>query len=153
MSKQKDRGTAFETALVRYLREQLDDDRIERRAPHGSSDMGDVFGIRAHGWRGIAECKDYARYTDYDLGQWMRQTLVERDNADADFAMLVVHRRGKSAKAGAASFGKNVVWVTVGDLMRMGGLASGTSPWEDAEFVWVSTRLEDAVQLMLGVRG
>ena len=146
----KARGTSWETNVVRYLQAELEDERIERRALHGAADRGDVYGIRAHGYEGIAECKDYSRYTDYDLEQWMAQTLAERENAGADFALLVVHRRGKSAKAGAKSFGQNVVWVTVGDLMRLSGIGDGPGEWADAEFIWTSMRLEDACALMQG---
>ena len=49
MSRQRKKGTAFETALVRWLRERLGDGRIERRALHGSRDIGDVYGLVCHG--------------------------------------------------------------------------------------------------------
>ena len=48
-SRQKAKGTRFESSVVRYMREALGDDRIERRALHGTQDMGDIYGIRAHG--------------------------------------------------------------------------------------------------------
>ena len=149
----KAKGTNFETAVVRYLQRELDDERIERRALHGAQDRGDVYGIRAHGLAGIAECKDYRSYTDHDLTRWKAQTLAERGNADADFALLVVHRRGKSAKAEGKSFGENVVWVTVADLMRIAGIShvgAQAAGWEDQEYIWASLRLCDACDLMTG---
>lgn len=145
----KAKGTAWETNVVRYLQEALDDERIERRALHGAADRGDVYGIRAHGLEGIAECKDYKRYGDADVREWERQTLTERDNAEAGFALLVIHRPGKSPKAGAKSFGQNLVRLTVADLMRMSG-RQAESRFEDTEHIWCAITLEDAVALMLG---
>lgn len=145
----KAKGTAFETNVVRYLQTALDDERIERRALHGAADRGDVYGIRAHGLEGIAECKDYKRYGDADVREWERQTLTERDNAEAGFALLVIHRPGKSAKAGSKSFGQNLVRLTVADLKRIGGSPTD-GPFEDEEYIWCAITLEDAVALMLG---
>lgn len=143
----KSKGTAFETNVVRYLQESLGQPEIERRALHGSHDLGDVHRIAAHGLSGIAECKDYREYCDADLARWRSQTLAERENAGAGFALLVVHRRGRSSKWDRPSFGENVVWLTVADLMRIGALGSA-GPWDDAEYVWVSMRLCDACDLM-----
>lgn len=145
----KAKGTAWETNVVRYLQNALDDERIERRALHGAADRGDVYGIRAHGLEGIAECKDHKRYSDADVRKWERQTLTERDNAEAGFALLVIHRPGKSAKAGVKSFGQNLVRLTVADLMRMSG-RQAEGRFEDTEHIWCAITLEDAVALMLG---
>lgn len=152
MNRSKAKGTNWESNVVKYLRAELDQPEIERRALHGSADMGDVYRIRAHGHDGIAECKDYKTFTDADLARWKSQTLAERENSGAGFAMLVVHRRGKAARADSPTFGQNVVWVTVGDLMRMAGLSQAhpmDAPWEDSEYVWVSVRLSDACALMM----
>ena len=148
MSRQRDKGTKFESSVVTYLRRELGQPDIERRALHGGRDMGDVYRIAAHGLEGIAECKDYRSYTEYDVDRWKAQTLEERENAGAGFALLVIHRRGKSAMADSPSFGHNVVWVTVADLMAMSGLG-GASQWDDAAFTWVSLRLCDACDLMM----
>lgn len=144
----KAKGTQWETNVVRYLQAALDDERIERRALHGAADRGDVYGIRAGGLEGIAECKDYKKFSDADVREWRRQTLVERDNADAGFALLVVHRPGKSAKAGSASFGQNHVMLTVADLKRITG-AHTAGLFDDEEFVWATLALEDVVALIL----
>lgn len=147
-NRSKAKGTQFESAVVRWLRSMLDDERIERRALHGAKDMGDVFGIRAHGYEGIAECKDYRAWSRADLERWKAQTLAERDNADAGFALLVVHRHGCNSKADSPSFGENHCFVTIGDLMRISGMGEPKSPWADAEFVWVDLRLADAASLI-----
>lgn len=152
MNQSKAKGTSFETNVVRYLQAELEDDRIERRALHGAHDRGDVYGIRAHGLHGIAECKDHKTYADGLLRAWERQTLAERDNADADFALLVIHRRGKSAKWTQPSFGQNIVRLTVADLMRIGGRWEARQNYDDDEFMWCSMTLADAVCLMRGGR-
>ena len=80
-SRQKAKGTRFESSVVRYMREALGDDRIERRALHGTQDMGDIYGIRAHGWDVIAECKSHKEVTPALVAEWREQTLRERENA------------------------------------------------------------------------
>ena len=145
-TKPKDLGTAYETANVAYARERTGDGRIERRAQHGAHDMGDVYGIRAHGHEGIMECKRVERVSDALLDRFKEQALNERDNADADFVLLSVWRRGKGYKAvgGKApkSFGENVCYVTIEDLLKMaGGRGMGT---------WVCLPLGAAFDLITG---
>lgn len=145
MNKPKQKGTAFETACARWMQRRLDDDRIERRALHGSNDMGDLYGIWAHGYHGIAECKDYKSWSDADLARWLNETVAEKDNADADFALLIVHRSG----CGESRFGKNLVWLTVGDLMRI----SGNYPHDidlDTRSEYVCVTLEAACRMIGG---
>lgn len=113
MSAQRDKGTRFETDVVRYMRRELGDTRIERRALHGSRDMGDIFGIRAHGYSGIAECKCHRTVTDGLVERWRDQTLMERGNADADFALLIVSAYRKPVA-------RSEVHVTLRDLSRIG---------------------------------
>lgn len=91
VNKPKNKGTSFETAVVRYLRWALDDPRIDRMALHGNNDTGDITGIYYAGERVVVECKNtkqpnYAKY-------W-QQTLDEMGNADTCFAALVRHRPG-----------------------------------------------------------
>lgn len=145
-TKPKDLGTAYETANVAYARERTGDERIERRAQHGSRDMGDVYGIRAHGHEGIMECKRVERVSDALLDRFKEQALNERDNADADFVLLSVWRRGKGyqTRDGKApkSFGENVCYVTIEDLLKIaGGRGMGT---------WVCLPLSAAFDLITG---
>lgn len=58
MSRQKQKGTAFETAIVRYLRSALDDQNIDRMILHGSADEGDIRGVQFLGRDLVLECKD-----------------------------------------------------------------------------------------------
>lgn len=86
-NRSKNRGTAWETAVVKYLREN-GFPGAERRALSGSNDKGDITvcpGI-------IAECKDWADYGDGDVADWWKQTATERKNANAAIGLLVVKR-------------------------------------------------------------
>lgn len=153
----KDLGTKFESATVAYLRERTGDGRIERRALHGSYDMGDVYGIMAHGHVGIAECKRVERMTASLLDAWKRQALDERYNADADFVLLVVWRRGKGYQArggkAPASFGENLCYVTVEDVLKIGGAVGDIAMAQEALDTWVCLPLSDAVDLIVGEVG
>ena len=145
-TKPKALGTDYETANVVYARERTGDERIERRAMHGSRDMGDVYGIRAHGHEGIMECKRVERLSDALLDKFKAQALAERGNADADFVLLSVWRKGKGyqARDGKApkSFGENVCYVTIEDLLKIaGGRGMGT---------WVCLPIGAAFDLITG---
>lgn len=148
MSRQRDKGTKFETACAEWLRARLGDPRIERRAPHGSHDLGDLYGIWAHGLHGIAECKDHAEWGDADAARWQAETLRERGNADAGFALLVVHRKG----CGAARFGLNWCAVTLADLLRMDGRADLAEAYalDLRDDLWVWMHLEEACRCIEG---
>lgn len=136
-NKPKAKGTAYETALVKYLRTRLLDDRIERRALHGNQDLGDIFGIRAHGYEGIAEAKAHAKVTPALIWEWRGQTLSERDNADADFGLLVIKNPNKP-------IAQSTVHVTIRDLSRICPLIQlgMRDDWCDDE--WVQMTLDEA---------
>ena len=147
-NRSKARGTAWETAVARFLARELDEDTVERRALHGAHDMGDLYGIFAHGLEGIAECKSHGRYCRADVDEWRRQTLAERDNADADFALLVIHEPGCGSEAGSPTMGRNRVDFTVADLcnISVGMRCLMAEPDEH----WVTLDLAEAVRLMRG---
>lgn len=145
-NKPKRIGTAFETACVRYLSERLSDDRIERRALHGSRDMGDIFNVFAHGREGIVECKCVKKWGKSDLQGWMEQTVEERGNADADFALLVVHKQG----VGAKRFGENHCYMQVRDLESIVGGEFTCLAGDSAMGTWVCMPLETACMHILG---
>lgn len=150
----KDLGTSYESANVAYARERTGDSRIERRAQHGSRDMGDVYGIRAHGHEGIMECKRVERLNDALLDSFKEQSLTERGNADADFVLLSVWRRGKGYKAvnGKApkSFGGNLCYVTIEDLLKIAGATGDIAIAEEAADTWVCLPIERAFDLITG---
>ena len=143
-TKPKAKGTAWETAVVRYMRAQLDDERIERRALHGSHDMGDIHGLWAHGFSGIVECKAVRAAGAKALSEWQHQTLDERDNADAGFALLVV----KNFNHGT---GDALCWLTLRDLSRISLPLRVNDGWmERADETWACLPLSVACALMRG---
>ena len=95
MSKQKQKGTAFETLVTLFLRNRLGDDRIRRMPLYGTGDEGDIAGIvTILGETVTVECKNHARL---DLGTWLREAETERGNADAKVAVVIHKRHGKAA--------------------------------------------------------
>lgn len=93
MSRQKQKGTSFETLIVRYLRDRLGDGRIDRMPLTGAKDRGDIAGIRTVlGEKVVLECKNHNRH---DLSGWMQEAHVEMGNADATVGAVVFKRRGK----------------------------------------------------------
>lgn len=88
MSKQRAKGTAWETAVVRWLRER-GFDRVERRSLHGTNDKGDITGINEV----VIECKNAKTYK---LAEWMDETQQEVKNAGANIGVLLVKRIGKT---------------------------------------------------------
>lgn len=91
MSKQRQKGTSFETLIVEFLRAN-GFPYAERRALHGTADKGDITGTGPLVW----ECKNHKTLA---LSEWLRETEVERRNADADHGVLVVKRRGVGSAA------------------------------------------------------
>ena len=144
MSRAKEKGTRFESAVCAYLREKLEDDRIERRALHGSQDMGDLFGIRAHGFEGIAECKSHKSVTPALVSLWRDEALDERGNADADFVLLVVDVYRSALR-------RSEVHVTMRDLARIAvPMCVNDGHMDTADDEWVVLTLEQATRLMVG---
>ena len=85
MSKAKQKGTAAETALVRFLQGQ-GFPGAERRALGGGGageDLGDITGIPAL-------CMEVKNHATYKIPAWIKETEIERINAKADFGILVV---------------------------------------------------------------
>lgn len=141
-TKPKDLGTRFETAVVRYMRAQTGDDRIDRRALHGAKDMGDIYGLWAHGYSGIVECKAVRNVGAKMLEEYQEQTLDERGNADADFALLVVKNFNHS-------IGDAYCWATIHDLTRIClGIELRGNLENIYDEVWVCMPLSTACALM-----
>ena len=86
MSRSKDKGTAAEREVVKYLKDYWP--AAERRALSGNKDKGDVAGIPGV----VVEVKAAERQ---QLAAWKRETLAEMGNAEADLCLLVVKRKYK----------------------------------------------------------
>jgi len=141
----KDKGTRFETACVRYLRKRLEDERIDRAAMRGNRDAGDIHGLVAHGRKGIVECKDYKSWSRSDLLDWQSQTVTERGNADADFALLVIHTKG----VGETRFGDNACHLQVRDLERVMGGEFRCLAGDTAKEMWITANLETICKFIM----
>lgn len=88
-------GSSFERLVADYLAAHVDD-RVDRRVKTGAKDRGDIAGLRLHGQRLVAECKNQTRF---DLAGALREAEVERGNDDALAAVVVHKRHGKAAAA------------------------------------------------------
>jgi len=103
-------GSRFERVVADYLRDALDDDRIDRRVKNGNKDRGDIGGLRHMGARVVIECKNVTRL---NLSAWIAEAQVEAGNDDAS-AGLVVHKRH-----GKGDPGDQYVTLTLRDLVAL----------------------------------
>lgn len=112
-------GQRFESDIVGYLAEHLNDDRIERRRLNGKNDRGDITGWKVHGLRVVCEAKNYGGV--FHVGTWLGEAETARGNDDADIALVAAKRRGTTHP------GQQVVFMTIDDLVA---LITGTRPQE-----------------------
>ncbi len=89
MSRSKQLGTSWETAVVTFLREH-GWPHVERRALGGANDKGDIAGIVGL----VVECKNAAHFA---LSLWLKEAHIERDNDGADLGVVWAKRRGKAS--------------------------------------------------------
>lgn len=89
MTASKQKGTAAETAVVKYLNEL--GYTAERRAMGGMFDKGDIVVKELPGV--VFEVKAVKRI---ELAQFQNELRAEMLNAGADFGVLIVKRSGKS---------------------------------------------------------
>ena len=85
MSKQRDKGTKWETSIVDYLHTK-GLPHAERRALHGTHDLGDISGIPGI----VIEAKNQARHS---WAEWLDEAVEETRNASADVGVVWAHRR------------------------------------------------------------
>lgn len=86
MSKQRAKGTAAETAVVRYLKDR-DFPYAERRALHGTADKGDITGIGPI----VLEVKNHKTL---DLAGWIKELEAEMKNANVNVGAVIAKKRG-----------------------------------------------------------
>lgn len=89
MSRNRAKGTAWESAIVRAL---IDNGwpHAERRALAGANDKGDIAGIAGV----VIEAKSVKAIT---LADFLDQAHTERDNAGASIGAAWIKRRGKTS--------------------------------------------------------
>lgn len=138
-NRSKAKGTKFESQCARWLTERLGYP-VERRALHGNRDVGDLaWLVGGGGARGIVECKAVKAVTTANVAEWRMQTVAERDNAEADFAWLVI----KTANVGMQRFERTRVDVQMRDLAAMGCFLG-----KAGDNHWMSMDLETACSLL-----
>lgn len=93
MSASKRKGTAWETAVVTYLREN-GAPHAERRTLNGANDRGDIAGIPGV----VIECKNEKAVT---LAAYADETTTETANDGARIGLAWIKRRGKTSPAHA----------------------------------------------------
>lgn len=89
MSASKRRGTAWESAVVDFLR-GAGWPHVERRALNGAKDRGDVAGIPGV----VVECKSTARL---ELAAWVAEAETERANDNAAVGVVWAKRKGRAS--------------------------------------------------------
>ena len=118
MSKQKAKGTRWESAIVAYLRDH-GFPHAERRALTGGKDLGDINAAPGL----VIEAKDQARHS---FAEWLDEATTEGRNAHADVAAVWAHRRGKGSPGDA------YVVMTGEQFVRLLRAAGYGSPLEDS---------------------
>jgi len=93
MTASKRKGTAFESAVVDYLRAN-GAPHAERRALAGAKDRGDIAGLPGV----VIEAKAAAKL---EFGPWLNEAETERANDRADIGVVWAKRRGKGSPADA----------------------------------------------------
>lgn len=86
MSKQRQKGTRAETAVVTFLKGN-GFPHAERRALHGANDKGDITGCGPV----VFEVKDHAKLS---LSEWVKELEEEIRNAEVDTGCVVAKKRG-----------------------------------------------------------
>lgn len=114
MSKERAKGTAFETSVVRCLR-SAGYDSAHRNALKGACDEGDISGVVLNGTAVIIECKNER---DYHISDWLKEANDECLNAGADAGIVVFHRRGVGFDSITGTL-KQPVLMTLGDLLAI----------------------------------
>lgn len=134
-SSAKKAGATFERQAADYLAEHVDD-RIDRRVKTGARDCGDIAGIRAHGQKVTAECKNVSAWQP---GTWLKEAEAERVN-DGALATFVIAKRH-----GVADPGQQVVMMTLADFAA---LVTGIRPGASVEAL-----AEELQQFLPGIGG
>lgn len=110
----KKKGTKWETAVSAYL-QSMTGVSWPRQALHGRDDQGDLKGVFYGGRSVVVECKDCRRY---ELAEWIREAVRERDNAGADICAVAFHRNGRGFDT-PEKMGGQLVLMTMEDFARL----------------------------------
>lgn len=124
----KNRGTAWESAIVTYLIQEgwLN---TERRALSGGQDKGDISGIPGV----MIEAKNAKALT---LGTWIKEVITQTLNARAEIGVAWIKRRGHSSpgEAYVVMTGATFAYLLkCAGWARQGPMEYGTEPPKKAE--------------------
>lgn len=138
MNRSKQKGTAFETAVTRFMRLYYP---VERRALQGAHDTGDIAGLEIHGQPIVVECKNTRQL---NISEHMKEAIREAQNAHAAFPVLVQHapRIGFDKPDNT---GQQWAILQLSDFMQLLYLADGN----DSE-TWTPALTHHLQKLMLG---
>jgi len=109
----KARGTAWETATVRFLRGRLGGP-VFRPAQTGAHDSGDV-------WLGadfVLQCKDWQRWSRRDLSGWLADVQAQAEEARRAWGVVVVKSR-REPKVSAGSVAEGIVSMRLDTFAEM----------------------------------
>lgn len=113
MSRQKQKGTRFESALVDWLRANGFPE-ARRDTLHGAKDVGDIGGVTWGGWPVVIEAKDCKTQRHVE---WLAEAEAERKNANAVISIVVSHKKG----CGEQRFGENDCLIDLKHLATLLG--------------------------------
>lgn len=94
----KAKGTAFETLIVKYLRERSFK-RAYRPATKGGLDTGDINGVSSGRRQAIFQCKNQKKF---DLSGWLNDAVSQAQQEEVGhnaLPILVVKRPGVGEKS------------------------------------------------------
>ena len=105
MNRSKQKGTSWESAIVKYL-EVNGYPAAERRALSGSADRGDIAGVPLV----VIEAKAARSMT---LGPWLKELDAEIANDRADHGALWIKRIGKAQAADGVIVLRPAQWLAL----------------------------------------
>lgn len=132
-------GTKAESAVVRYLRDN-GFAHAERRALHGSADLGDVTGTPGICWE-IKGGEAARSASDGQVRAWLQETTIETLNAGADLGILVRQQWRKTPAQWVAT-------VTIADLLTLYGLSAADRMCAEADGSPVHMSLANLVAIL-----
>lgn len=121
MSKSKQKGTLAESAVAQYLGETWS--TVERRVLSGKNDKGDIAGIP----KIVIEVKNQK---SYKFSEWLKETEIERVNAEADYGILIVKPNGVGVSK-VENWWSVLPLEDLVSLLKKAGYAEGLHPRTD----------------------
>jgi len=111
-NRNKAKGTAFETLVLRYLRPHFK--KAYRPATKGALDTGDINGISNEYGNAVIQCKNVKAFK---LSEWLNDTVKQAEQPEVAPALpiLVVKRPG----VGEKNAGDNYVVLRLSDLISL----------------------------------